>query len=268
MPGQYNKRRKTEAPYSQPLYRKKKRYSMGYGSRKYYKSVARTRGALFASPEIKYFEFSSNGFITVPTANATNMGTSVTTVPLTSGCCFAPTLGNDITNRIGRKVAVKKISIRGTFAVTAVVNDLVADDINVVRYVLFIDKQANATQATLNDVFVTNAAWVSTIQSIKARQNLATLGRFKILKDKSIMLQNPNIGEDFANANHIIKNGYGRDFKITYRFKKPLIVDFNATNGGTYADIVNNCIQFIAVRNNAVTAVSVGYVGRVSFEDV
>lgn len=250
------------------LMRKKKgAYSLGYGRRKYYKSVPRTRGALFASPEIKYYDFVSNGSIGIPIAANTNLGADVTTTPLTSGTCFAPTLGNDINNRIGRRCAIMKIRIKGLVGCGVQAAFATADNFCKIRMVLFVDKQANAARATLQDVFQTNAAMTVPAQSIHVPQNLATLGRFRVLKDKFINLQNPGITGS-PTAADCIQNSMIRDFKISIKFKKPLYVDFNATNGGTFADIVRNSINIQFVTHNTALSPVASYYGRVSYTDV
>jgi len=267
MSGRFTKRAKMEAAPSYFLMRKKKGYSQGYGKRKYYKSVARTRGALFASPEIKYYDFISNGNIAVPVCGVTNLGANTDTTPLTSGTCFAPVLGNDITNRIGRKCAVTKIRIRGQIGIAAQTAFATPDNFCKARMVLFIDKQANSARATLADVFQTNATSISTPQAINVPQNLASLGRFRVLKDKFITLSNPGITGS-PTATDCIQNSLVKDFKISIKFRKPIIVDFNATNGGTFADIVRNSINIQFVCHNNTLTPLVAYYGRIAYSDV
>lgn len=253
----------------------RKAYSSGYGKRRFYKSVARTRGALFASPETKYFDFGLVGLTNIPSTGLTSLGTSVTTTPYfppaagptAIGTCFAPVLGNDISNRIGRKVCVKKIRVNGTIYVATQTAQADTDTPVIVRGVLFIDKQSNSTQPTLNDVFQTNGNLNNAYSSINVPQNLATLGRFRILKDKKFKIGDyPITGTAAGPA--IVQGGKAVPFKFHVKFKKPLIIHFNATNGGTYADIVENSINLNFVSNNTAAVPQVQYYGRVTYTDV
>lgn len=257
------KRRKVEGTYI-PL-KKKRYYSMGYGKRKYYKSVPRSRGGLFASPEIKYFDFQQ--FAQLPICSTTAMPNSVTTSPIGSGCCFAPTLGNDITNRIGRRCAIKKIKVRGAIICGSQTAQNISDFVSKCRVVLYVDKQANASRAALDVLFQSNAASTSQFTIISTFQNLASLGRFRILKDKFFQMQNSNMTGN-PSSNDVIQQGIMQNFKITVNFKKPLVVNFNATNGGTFADIVDNCVQILGVCADTQLQPFISYYGRCSFVDI
>lgn len=259
MYGGYSKRFKAErVPPPFFLMRRKKYRGKGYrrGRRVPYSALAET----------KYFDFLQNT-ISIPAASNTTLGTSVTTAPLTVGCCFAPTLGNDITNRIGRKCAVHKIRIQGSVVFNSQSAQNSFDNQQIVRLVLFIDKQANASQATLADVFQTNANLTSPSGAIHVPQNLATLGRFRVLKDKKMAFDSGN-ATGSPTAGDVIIGPMARNFKFSIKFRKPLIVHFNATNGGTYADIVENCIQFISVGAIVTATPSINYYGRVCYSDV
>lgn len=255
MPRQFTKRRKVESGFGAFQMRKKKY--------RYYKRGSRT----YQAPEIKYYDFISNGNIAVPVCGVTALGADLTTTPLTAGTCFAPVLGNDITNRIGRRCAVTKIRVKGQIGVAAQTAFPTPDNFCKVRMILFIDKQANATQPTLVQVFQTNAASISTPQAINVPQNLASLGRFRVLKDKFITLQNPGITGS-PTAADCIQNSLVKDFKISIKFRKPILVDFNATNGGTFADIVRNSINIQFVCHNNTLTPLVAYYGRIAYTDV
>lgn len=275
----FTKRYKIESntPNYTPIFSRKKRrlYSMGYGKRKFYKSVARTRGALFTSPEIKYFDFGTAEIVQVPAANITNLGTSVTTCPywpaqagpVAIGCCFAPKLGNDINNRIGRKCAIHKIRINGQLYCPTQTAQAEPDTPLVVRAVLFVDKQANSSQAKLNDIFSTETALTNAFSSINVAQSLSNLGRFRVLKDKKIIMGDFQITGTAAGP-ALVQGGQLKNFKMHIKFKKPLIVHFNSTNGGTYADIVENSVNVNFVASNTASAPYVQYIGRVTYTDL
>jgi len=102
----------------------------------------------------------------------------------------------------------------------------------------------------------------SAYNSVNAFQNPNNFGRFQVLKDKTFTLQNPNASFD---ATNIEMQGLVKPFKFTHKFKKPIVVRFNATNGGTFADIVDNSWHVIGQTNNLNLAPSISYVSKVYY---
>lgn len=269
------KRFKSEGSFGSTVWSRKKRrlWSSGLGRRKFMKSVARTRGPLFASPEVKYWDYGLTAYTTLPQCSAVGLGGDVSCTPyfptapgpVRNGCCFAPVLGNDINNRIGRKCAVHKVRINGQVYVPTQLAQTDIDTPFIFRAILFVDKQSNGSQATLNDAFVNNYGINNSFSAINMPQSLSTLGRFKVLKDKKHVIQ------DFQLIGYPPALGQGGklyNFKITHKFKKPLIVHFNNTTNGSYVDIVQNCILFNCLVNNNACVPSVQYFGRTVFTDV
>lgn len=97
-------------------------------------------------------------------------------------------------------------------------------------------------------------------------QNLANFGRFRVLKDKTYALQDPNMAGEVAAAN-VVSQGLVRAFKFTAKFKKGLEIHFNATNGGTIADIVDNSFHFVVNSNSTNLAATMSYVSRVCYKE-
>lgn len=199
--------------------------------------VARSVGNPMAITERKYFDSEVNAF-TLPTT--AQFFTNCEADPAALNCLFAPVTGDDIQNRTGRKVQVISIKIRGEIQLGAQSNQAVQDQMSLVRLALVMDKQTNGTQLSSEDVFATPTAAVG--NGYLSFQNPAFFGRFKVLKDKYMTLSPPVSVYDGTN---IEQSGYSRFFKWNIKFKKPIVVHFNATNGGTVADIVDNSFHVL-----------------------
>lgn len=106
----------------------------------------------------------------------------------------------------------------------------------------------------------TTALTVSTFQS------LSNLGRFRVLKDKMIKLGMPYAGTDGASTNSIIP-GQNIPFKLNFKFKNPVFMRFNATNGGSVADIIDNSFHLIGSLSNTPWTASISYQCRTSYTD-
>jgi len=152
-----------------------------------------------------------------------------------AGTVFYPLQGTAYNQRVGRKIMVKKISLKVQIvqppSQSVNINNGVAPSY---RMILFVDKQTNAIQATGSALMDPNGP------TITAYQNPINFGRFKVLRDIQATMSNPNISQSAS----IDRSGYTRYFKITYKFKKPLVVNYNQTNGGTIADVVDNSFHF------------------------
>lgn len=208
--------------------------------------------------ERKYFTALVN-----PTTAITQSGTSWAggeLDPTTVNTLFAPTQGDDITNRSGRRVQILSIKIRGTLIAPAQIDQTAADAGTKVRVVLVQDRQTNAAQLNAEDVMQGISSGV-----VDTFQNPNFFGRFQVWKDKTFLMQNPTITYDGTNLE---QSGLIKQWKWNITFKKPIVVHFNATNGGTVADITDNSFHVIALTSNANLAVTGGYVARTVFADV
>jgi len=120
------------------------------------------------------------------------------------------------------------------------------------------DKQTNGATMNSEDLITSASGVPGTFQF----QNTSNFGRFQILKDKIITFPPFPIA---ANGGNLFQSGNSRYFKIKYTFKTPLKVNFNSTNGGTVADIVDNSFHLLAGKYNVDTTVTLDYQVRVGF---
>lgn len=189
-----------------------------------------------------------------------NLGAAAVANPL---CLFAPTVGAGLNQRIGRSVKMLKCKVQGFVAIPVQAAQGAADSSTKVRIILVLDKQTNAAQMTSAQLMRDAGSAGTTINSY---QNPDNFGRFHVLKDKTMSLSNLNMTGS-PTAGDVIQAGMNRPFKLSYRFRNPVEVHFNATNGGTVADIVDYSLHMIVAANSIAYAPSVTYYSRVSFKE-
>ena len=208
---------------------------------------------------MKYFD--TELALTALTASTDWTGTEFD--PTTFNTLFVPVVGAGINQRIGKGAKVYKIKIRGSIVCASQVDQTSADSGTQIRLLLVQDKQTNATQAQGEQV-MTDPTAASAAVAVNSFQNIDNFGRFRVLKDKTIILDNSNLSWDGTNMEQA---GQVRTFKINIRFKVPVSVRFNATNGGTVADIVDNSFHIIANASSTGLAPNITYQSRVCFKE-
>lgn len=221
--------------------------------------VPRTMGP-FSVTESKYF---TSGINETAIAESTDWtGTELDPGTLATLC--VPQEGSDLDNRIGRKIAVYKIAIRGTLKLVPQKDqpDILTSD--AIRLILYIDQQTNGIQAQGEEVMASPFA-TSVESAFCSFQNLSNLGRFRILRDKIYRASTMTAGTDGTNTQTI--GSASVPFKMTYRFKKPIIIRFNATSGGTIGDIVDNSFHLIGQKSGGDFGHSIVYQCRTYYKD-
>lgn len=153
--------------------------------------------------------------------------------------------------RIGRQVNIWSLHMKGRFKLLEGTDGATASCM--VRFVIFLDKQANGTEPAVTDILETDA-WDS-------YRNLANNKRFVILKDK-VMALNQAAGGVGATAEG------GQVYKtLNYNkvWKKPLTIEYNSTTGAV-AEIRSNNIGYFIIASDASITTVLGK-GRVRFTD-
>ena len=217
---------------------------------------------VYAAGEMKYFDTEGVDLgLSAPTTNMAglelnpNIGTANTLV--------CPTVGSAINQRIGRKIKLHKIRVHGTIKTAVQANITAGEEPAAIRLCLVHDSQTNGTATASEDVFQ-NPTTTDSNAVVNAFMSLATLGRFKILKEKRVVLEDPNLAFDGTN---IESNARIRWFKMDYKFKKPLVIDFNATNGGTIADVVNHQFTLMGWTTSTNLNPEVNYLARAYYKE-
>lgn len=228
-----------------------------------YSTVPRTMG-VYAAGEMKYFDTERSA--TAIPANGTYVGTSFPPNVSTPTTLCCPVTGSGISQRIGRKVNVHRIVVKGIIQIVQQTGQAAGDAASTIRLALVQDTQTNATQAAGSDIFQVPTT-VSAVNAVCSFQSLQNLGRFRVLRDKTINMQNPNMANDTQAAGGIVQQGLQRKFKLTYKPNKPIQVSFNAVNGGTISDIVDNSWCVYALSTSTSLAPTITYQARVYYKE-
>nr|DAO46393.1 MAG TPA: capsid protein [Cressdnaviricota sp.] len=219
----------------------------------------RTTGAATVT-ERRYFDSELSGRVILSNSSWTGAECD----PAALNTIFAPTRGDDIANRDGRKLTILKTTIRGV--IRGVAKSSAALPLNpcTIRLILYVDKQTNGVQAA-STLLMANPV-IPTSQVVPTTfQNTDNFGRFQVLKDKTYTLQNPLM---FVGAGGIyVENSVGLHFKISYKWKKGLPVRFDSDNNGTVADIVDNSLHIIAAASDDFMTPTMWYTARTVFMD-
>lgn len=220
--------------------------------------VPRSLGTPLAITERKYYDSENTG-TAIAASSTTWAGGELD--PATLNTLFCPVQGDDFNQRNGRKVQVLSIKLRGYVQCVKQADQTGADNAALCRIILVQDRQTNAAQLNAEDVIGSGGANVAHAMY----QNPAFFGRFRVLKDKNIAMQNPSNTYDGTNVE---VNGLIRHFKMNIKFRKPVEVHFNSTNGQTVADIVDNSFHIIANSTNGDLAATLFYKCRTTFIDI
>lgn len=243
----------------------------GGARRQGYGGVARTQGAAVVG-EMKYFdcELAASALAACTTdwvagtmqdpATTINLGSAAVATPL---CLFAPTVGAALNQRIGRKVKVMKIKAICTISIGAQAAQSTGDTGTNIRMMLVMDQQTNAAQMTGVQLMNSASTGATTVNSF---QNPNNFGRFRVLKEKRFAMSNPNITGS-PTTGDVISDGLKRVFKMNVNFKVPVEVHFNATNGGTVADIVDNSFHIVIGCDSTALAPALSYYTRVCYKE-
>lgn len=238
---------------------------IGYGS------VQRPRGAPVTG-EMKYFDCELQGTAisqctttwvsgTMKDPGSTiNLGSAAVANPL---CLFAPTVGAALNQRIGRQVKMMKVKVNGFLFVPQQANQNAADQSADVRVMLVMDLQTNSAQMTGAQLMNDAGAPETTLNSY---QNPNNFGRFRVLKDKRISLGNQTLTGS-PTAGDVIQSGVTRNFKMSFKWPSGCPVHFNATNGGTVADIIDHSLHIVCGTNSLALVPGITYYSRVCFKE-
>lgn len=195
--------------------------------------------AKLGSIERKFFNSSVNN-ITI-SQDPTMTGSLID--PTTS--LFAPQLGTDNESREGRSVMVDEIHIKGVVVFSGAEDVINTPCGQQVFISLIQDKQTNAVvpAATGSGVYTNTTGTLLGLTS--PHRNPNNILKYKTLR--TVLLNKPVITMTQTGANVISWPSTSMPFEFYHKFKTPVKVQFNAANGGTIADIIDNSWHIIAV---------------------
>jgi len=248
---------------AQPYKRRRKNFMEGSTNlkkRDNYSTVPRSRG-VYANGEMKYFD-TERSTTAIPASTGwtgtefpPNVGTPTTLV--------CPTVGSEINQRQGRNILLHRIQVKGVIQAPTQPTEAAGDNAALVRIALVQDQQTNATQAQGEQIFEPPTT-VSALMAVNSFQNLDSLGRFVVHKDKKMFIGNPSLTFDGTN---VIQQGLVKEFKMGVSFNPPLPIQFNATNGGTIADVVDKSFCIYAMATSANLVPSITYQARAYYKE-
>ncbi len=163
--------------------------------------------------------------------------------PTTLDCLNGVAQGDGESNRDGRNYAIRSVHIRGWVDVAATESSLGPFGDALVRIALVLDTQTNATQLSAETVFTGTSA-------ISAFRDLQNIKRFKVLKEKMILLPITQANMNEGAVNLFANGGVKRMFKINHIFNTPLIVNTSGTTN-VVGVITDNSLHIIATQESA-----------------
>lgn len=216
--------------YPRRRFMKRKSYTRRKPMRRIFKRVRRLERAV----ETKYFSTTS-----VVEVNSD----AINTVDLT-----AIATGDTNATRTGNKITARSIHIRGHVSLP------IGGITSIFRYVIVQDRQqVGDTSPSWTDIF--------TSADVDSLVNSTTAGRFKIIRDRVIVLQPPD-SSGGSGLTAVIK-----PINVYVKLRKPIQVRYNNTAG---TDVQKNGIYFLAISD--ILAANVGPVTdlnlRLGFTDM
>ncbi len=181
------------------------------------------------------------------------------TTTATAGTIFSASLNiivqdNGESERIGRKVTIRNINIMGQVKAPTTVT--AADTSDLVRIILYLDRQTNGAAAVVTDILES--------ATVFAFNNLANKSRFRTLMDKRVAV-NCTAGSGRGTTDTL---SYGENQHWWKFFKKvtiPIEYDNSATDGSITTQRSNN-LGILVISESAKS--SVGYNVRIRYSDM
>jgi len=154
-----------------------------------------------------------------------------------------PIQGVESNQREGRTIMVDQIFIQGQVRFPAV-EDIADTPLGeLVRISLVQDTQTNAALLTTSDVYTNSTGTI--FGNVHASRNPNGTKRFKVWKEK--MIVKPQVSTSQNGTDKFSSQSAIVPFNFYVKFKNPIRIQFNATNGGTIADVVDNSFHILAI---------------------
>lgn len=247
----YKRRRFIRPNNRLPVYNRTTRYT------------SRPLGNPLAITERKYFDVERPTLaISVPTPDWSVCGFD----PVATYSLNAVTVGTSWQQRIGRKIQIISLKIKGEVGIEALsysgAPPMYAPTI---RVVIFVDNQTNG-EVPFNYANVLSSGPTSALP-VAYFQNGNTFGRFKILRDHRFVLNPMAVTYDYTNS-YTTMHSNVKLIDDTIKFNPPLTVHYNGANTGTNADIVDNSLHIMIARDANGAPACFGYFkARIAFYD-
>lgn len=215
-----------------------------------------------ASSERKYFDTGLNSVLVPNTQTGWLAGNVLD--PATTLCC--PSLGNDINNRIGKKIQILRVHIKGYIEVVPLTAQSDFSQYPPIRLALVANLQTNGVTVSPTEVF--NSAALTGNGAIMSFQNVNFLGKYRVLKDRTFRTSDPGLAVGTVSAGTIETSGTTIPFKMIHKFRKPFHITFNAGTTSTVSDIVSNSLHLIGASVDTLPTIRLSYRCRVTYVDL
>jgi len=255
------KRARASSSGYQPISKRRRTRTPTQRGRPGFRVVQRTPGP-YGMGEMKYFDCAHSSTALVATS-ANWASTEIDPNVGTPNTLFCPTQGSALNQRKAQQATVYKIKIRGVINFGTQAAQTTADGASAIRLVLVEDEQTNGTASNGEDIMTAGSA-ANAFLTNNTFQNVDNFGRYRVLRDKRIVLQNPTTGQ--ASASTFVHYGMTRPFKMNINYPQGKKVRFNSTNGGTITDIVDHSWLLLAHATDISLAPNIIYEARVSFK--
>ncbi len=162
--------------------------------------------------------------------------------------------GNTESERVGRKVTLKMLRMKGRVINTNVTS--LTETEQRYRIIVYCDKQANGATAAVTDILET--------ASINSFRNLANQSRFRIIYDKTKNFILPAVAQTAAGT--FSSFSMEHNFMMSARLNIPIEFD-NSVTTGAIGSIRSNNVGVLALCSTDNGPVRLGYTARIRYSD-
>ncbi len=170
---------------------------------------------------------------------------------LASGVIFAPTLGSwniidqgvGESQRIGRKVVIRKIQMKMDFVLQAFAGATLSV-FDQVRIIVYLDKQANGA--------IASAATILQTSTMRSFRNMENIGRYAILYDKFI-----NLNALAGSGDGAVNDSAPVNRRLTFYKDCNIPIEFSGASGAIGEIRSNNIGTMLVVGQSELTGVNI-----------
>lgn len=205
--------------------------SGGLNYRRRYLASANRRTGGFIGREVKYVNTGFSGAITTTLATVLPASTPMNGI----------TQGDAQTERIGNRVVITGIHVKGAIKVAGAISTNLELFKNGIRIIIGVDKQANKALPTAADI-------LDVAGSLNSFRNLDVSARFNILLDKRMMTRCQGYASD-GSAGEIM--GAGNEYLWEFNKKCRIPTQYSGSTNGIGSISSNSIFMYAYMENTA-----------------
>ncbi len=190
------------------------------------------------------------------TATALAAGVAGGEISTSASCLNAVAQGDGESNRDGRRYKMKSIHVKGFLQQPGTSTK---GGTAMVRMAVVLDTQTNGAEMNAEDCYLATA---TASQSVSAFRNLQFSGRFKVLYDKTIVMnRTAALGNGTANDSCEIERPFNINIDIPTKYS---VVDTTGTTANV-STITDNSLHLLSWCNDTTDAPNIRYESRLRF---